>query len=690
MDLSSPKVQLVESHLFSVLTFVALFSFTCVGDMAKAQDLSRQDEIFWRTNEDKSITWDITTEKRLPHDDNIEMSGSLVSGIIRYNVDKARQVQIRRDVIFPQLRKYSKSNESMYRAYLRSEYNDDILPVITIAEKKYETGVLDSVRIRGKIAFYFKEMDGISVIRSFFPSMEKRCFVEKWTLINTGKKPQSLRIGATELKQEEIGWQGIYHRKIVTDAQDKVTILPGDKYEFGIYFTATQNDEPQATASFEEVEHQRDLFLDSVSNNLILKSPDKIINTLFFFSKIRAAESIFRSRLGLVHSPGGGSYYVGIWANDQAEYSGPFFSYLGYQKGVQAAMNAYRIFQSNIPKDGGKIWASFELDVTFPFGEYDRGDAAMIAYGATHFLLASGDREKANEIWPLVNWCLEYSRKRVTSEGIVASESDELEGRFPAGSANLSTSSLYYGALIQAARLAKAMGKPASLVAGYNARAQKLAQAIEKYFGAKMDDLDTYRYYKENATLRSWICMPLVVGLNKRKNGTLDALFDRLWSANGVLTELKKEEGRPKVFWDRGTLYAFRGAFKAGAADRALERLLSYSATRLTGFRVPYVVEAWPENGMVHLSAESALYCRIFTEGLLGLEPTSFNTLLLQPNLPAKWDYIELKNVMAFNTAIDVYVKREGDKLRLKVIQKGKVLSEKVIANNARISVAVK
>lgn len=668
----------------------AIFLSICIGGLAEGQDLSRQDEIFWHTNEDNGITWNITNEERLPHDDNIEMSGLLVSGIIRYKVDKARHVQIGRDVIFPQLRKFSKSDESMYRAYLRSDYSDDILPVITLDDRKYEPGVLDSVRIKGKIAFYFKENDGIRVARSFFPSMEKRCFVEKWTLINTGSKPRTLMIGATELKQEEAGWHGIYHRRVATDAKGKVIIQPGGRYEFGIYFTATKNDEPQPKASFAEVEHRRDLFLDSISNNLVLTSPDKIINTLFYFSKIRAAESIFLSRLGLVHSPGGGSYYVGIWANDQAEYSGPFFSYLGYQAGEQAAMNAYRIFKANIPKNGGKMWASFELDVTFPFGEYDRGDAAMIAYGATHFLLASGDRAKASEIWPLIDWCLEYSRKRVTAEGVVASESDELEGRFPAGLANLSTSSLYYGALIQAARLAKAMGKPASLVAGYNTMAQKLSHAIERYFGAKMEGLDTYRYYKENTTLRSWICMPLVVGLTERKNGTLDALFERLWSANGVLTELKKEQSGPKVFWDRGTLYAFKGAFKAGAADKALERLVSYSKTRLTGFRVPYVVEAWPENGMVHLSAESALYCRIFTEGLLGVEPTGFNTFLLRPDLPAKWDHVALKNMIAFGTSIDIDVQREKDKLRVKVVQKGRVISEKLIKNGTQVAVAIK
>jgi hypothetical protein len=79
---------------------------------AHSQDLKQQNEIFWHTDNSHGITWDITNEKRLPHDDNMEMSGSLVSGIISYKVDQTKQVHITRDVIFPQLRKYTKSNES--------------------------------------------------------------------------------------------------------------------------------------------------------------------------------------------------------------------------------------------------------------------------------------------------------------------------------------------------------------------------------------------------------------------------------------------------------------------------------------------------------------------------------------------------------------------------------------------------
>jgi len=659
-------------------------------ELSSAQDLRQQNEIFWHTNANSGITWDITNEKRLPHEDNIEMSGSMVSGIITYKVDANNRLNISRDIIFPQLRNYTKPNESMYRAYLRSSYNDDILPVITYDKRKYEIGKLDSIQINGKISFFFKENDGIKVIRSFFPSMDKRLFVEKWTLVNSGSAPKTLGIGGTEYTQNEAGWNGQYHRKITTDAKSEITIAPGEKYEFGIFFSATIDQEAQPEKSVTQVERQRDLFLDSIQNNLQLRSPDKMLNTLFYFSKIRASESIFKSRLGLVHSPGGGNYYIGIWANDQAEYSGPFFAYLGYQTGMQAAMNAYRIFKQNIPKDGSKMWASFELDVTFPFGEYDRGDAAMIAYGATQFLMASGDIKKAEEIWPLIDWCLKYCDKRVTKDGVVASESDELEGRFPSGKANLSTSSLYYGALRQASNLAKAMGKPAKEIANYKQRADRLSKSIEAYFGAKIEGLDTYKYYKENVTLRSWICLPLVVGLNARKDATLDALFNKLWSANGVLTELKPDDTRGKVFWDRGTLYAFKGAFKAGAADKALEKLTAYSKTRLTGFRVPYVVEAWPENGMAHLSAESALYCRIFTEGILGLEPTGFQTFTLKPNLPTDWDFMEVKNIYAFNTVLNIQLKRENSKLRLIVTEKGKELTNQLIQNGMQTVIKTK
>lgn len=679
------KRNLLSSFRFLIASIVSLF---ILCNDANAQAFEHQDEIFW-TVKDDGITWNLAGEKRLPHSDNIEMSGQQVSGIISYKVTAEKQVEITRDIIFPQLRKYTRSNESPYRAYLRDQYKDNILPTIISGQKKFETGTLDSIRINGKISFYFKERDGLRLVRTFFPSMTERAFVEKWTLINIGNTAKNLKIGVTDLLQQETGVYGEYRRRVFNDSSS-VTISPGKEYQFAIYYTGALNNERLTNLSWQHAEQERNIFLDTISRNMVLSTPSKTINTLFYFSKIRAAESIFRSKLGLVHSPGGGNYYAGIWANDQLEYSGPFFAYLGYQNGLTAAMNAYRIFQHNIPKDNGKIWASFEMDVSMPFGEYDRGDAAMIAFGATHFLLASGDREKATALWPLVGWCLDYCKKRLTTDGIVASESDELEGRFPSGTANLATSSLYYGALVQAARLAEAMNMPKTVVADFKTRAKQLSFNIDRYFGADINGLKTYRYYKENTTLRSWICLPLVVGLNERKSGTLNALFNYLWSANGVLTEGGGKNGVPQVFWDRGTLYAFRGAFKAGEANKSLERLLSYSQTRLTGFRVPYAVEAWPENSMAHLSAESALYCRIFTEGLLGLEPTGFHSFTLQPHLPDQWDHVDIKQIKAFNTSFDIRIARVKGKLRVTVIQAGKSVFKKVVNIGQQVNVTLK
>lgn len=81
----------------------------------------------------------------------------------------------------------------------------------------------------------------------------------------------------------------------------------------------------------------------------------------------------------------------------------------------------YRPIPSSIIAEGTDIWN----------GAGDRGDAAMIAYGAARYALARGDAAEAAEVWPLVEWCLEYCRRRLTGDGVVASDSDELEGRFP-------------------------------------------------------------------------------------------------------------------------------------------------------------------------------------------------------------------------------------------------------------------
>ncbi|MDE6423950.1 MAG: hypothetical protein K2K95_11115, partial [Muribaculaceae bacterium] len=126
-------------------------------------------------------------------------------------------------------------------------------------------------------------------------------------------------------------------------------------------------------------------------------------------------------------------------------------------------------------------------------------------------------------------------------------------------------------------------------------------------------------------------------------------------------------------FWDRSTLYALRGVYAVGATDKATEYLKKYSNTRLLGDHVPYAIEAWPEGGQRHLSAESGLYGRIITEGMFGIRPTGFRSFTLTPRLPSEWNDMALRHVRAFGADMDINVERlSGGKLKVTVADGGK------------------
>lgn len=664
-----------------------------VDTKAQQKDINIQTEQFWKLAVNHSIIWDLTTENKLPHSDNIEMNGRKVAAIITYKVDKNRTLSIKRNIIFPQLRIFiesSANNWRKYRAYLKDEYSDEFIPAITVNERTFEPGVLDSVLINGKITFYHAESQGLVVSRTLVPSMSERLFVENWSFKNVTNISIQIEVGKLKFLQEQEGQNGHFTRKIYVLGQGIYTIPPGGTFNMDICFSAQLNDEPAINLTSKEVFDERNSFLDNIQNNLVLETPDPVLNRLFEFSKIRAAESIYDTKMGLVHSPGGGRYYTGVWANDQAEYSGPFFPYLGYQTGNIAAMNAYRQFLNNIPEGDGNFWSSFEMEGTLTCCGGDRGDAAMIAFGASQYALSSGNKLEATELWPLIEWSLDYCHRHKNEYGVINSDSDEMEGRIATGGANLATSSLYYGALNQSVLLARALGFHKDVVKKFEKRANKLRIDIEAYFGKEIDSLETYQYFKDYPYLRHWICLPLVVGIDDRKEGTLDALFTKLWTNNGVKVEHNPTLEEPNLFWDRGTLYAFRGAFKAGAANRGLEKLHEYSKTRLLGFHVPYVVEAWPEGNMAHLSAESALYCRIYTEGILGIVPTGFKSFELTPNIPDDWDYFNLRKIKAFDSEFDILIQRDEQKLNIKIKQDDKTIYSDKIKNGETLSVQFK
>ena len=75
---------------------------------------------------------------------------------------------------------------------------------------------------------------------------------------------------------------------------------------------------------------------EEAAGTLVLETPSPAFDTLFRFAKFRTLESLYFTRGGMVHSPGGyNRYLAAIWANDQAEYACPFMPYLGVPVAIE-------------------------------------------------------------------------------------------------------------------------------------------------------------------------------------------------------------------------------------------------------------------------------------------------------------------------------------------------------------------
>ena len=656
-----------------------LFCFACLGSFVKAQR--------WALNAEGGITWQVRPGDA-PHSDHIEMSGLQVSTVVRYGVDANGAFLLNRGMVWPLLRTIpNNTHASLMRKMGWNPLENVLVGNAQLREQVQSISLDGTMTVRSLCPVRGGEVE---LTRVLFPSTSLPAFCEKYTLKNLGDKPvpvEASNVRSEILTPKERGVAGTYHLIQTLSGGFSRQLQPGEEVSFYVTTAGFKEGETEVVPDVEKELQARKSLIQTFWSSLVFDSPDPVINTMFAFAKIRGAESIYQTAGGLMHGPGGESYYAAIWANDQAEYINPFFPFLGYDKGNGSALNSYKHFArfmndaykpipSSIIAEGTDIWN----------GAGDRGDAAMIAYGAGRYALARGDRSEAEQLWPLIEWCLEYCRRQLNEQGVVASDADELENRFPAGDANLCTSSLYYDALNSAVYLGKALNKPGKQTAQYAREAKQLKKDIEAYFGATVEGFETYQYYDGNDILRSWICIPLTVGIYDRAEATIAALFSpRLWTENGLLTQAGSE-----TFWDRSTLYALRGVYAAGETEKATEYLKFYSAQRLLGEHVPYAIEAWPEGNQRHLSAESGLYCRIITEGMFGIRPTGFRSFTMTPRLPAEWDHISLKSVRAFGSDFDISVVRDGEKLAVSVTSGEKVVLKKTIKEGQTLTVSLK
>lgn len=553
------------------------------------------------------------------------------------------------------------------KGWVMADVKADSNPTLQVNGRAPRCDVPSTVAFDGMLTVVYPASEGIVATRTVYCSQRNPVVVEEWQLHNATDKSLTVDFKApakvtNATENTLLVWTG--------QGPASTVVKPGGTVSLATCLQARSKDAPDTNSAIDvAAEHaaRRGLAEAAWHGPGRLETPEPLLDHAFALQKLHVLECPIETIKGVIVHNGSLRYSPGIWANDPVEYSSPLFPFFGDPELNRASMGMYRIWQDYCLKHGIEPFPGSFEHPDLKLVQRDRGDDAMVLYGLSKFLLFQGDHAAAEEMWPLIEMSAASVLKHTTAEGIVASKTDEMEGRYPTGDANLSTSALAYGGYRLAARLAQSLGKPVAM--GFDQRADALRKGIEAYFGAEVEGFKTYRYYHENTTLRGWILLPLAMGITERQEATVAALMsDKLWPHRLAGADILAESTRPTE-WGRETYYALRVLFKAGHTDDALEIARRVVQAQVFGSKGPY-----PDEDAIDMLCPGSLYPRVFTEGMFGIVPTGLDSFECTPWLPKAWPRMALRDVRAFGRAWDLVVEREGDRQTVTVHSEGKTL----------------
>ncbi|HWR92280.1 MAG TPA: hypothetical protein VN300_07625 [Desulfobacterales bacterium] len=537
-------------------------------------------------------------------------------------------------------------------------------PEVRINDQPWKSEFPSSVTFDGLLTLTYPEAGGVVATRTVYPSMTRALVIEEWQVRNTTGKRVAVTVAPARTVKpvgEDIA--------IVWSCPGVKTaaVKAGGVLSFATCVQARLAAEPDLAVNVAAERGARRALAEAAwSGPGRLETPEPALDVAFALQKFHVLETPIETIKGVITHNGSLTYSPGIWANDPVEYSSPVFPFFGDAELNRASMNMYRVWQEYCQEKGIMPFPGSFEGPGLKLVQRERGDDAMVLYGLSKFLLFQGDRAAAEELWPLIEFSA-ASVLRHTTNGIIASRTDEMEGRYPTGEANLSTSALAYGGYRQAARLAQALGKP--VAAEFDQRAEALRKGIEAYFGAEVEGFKTYRYYQGNTTLRGWILLPLAMGITERQEATVAALMsDKLWPHRMAGADILAESTRPTE-WGRETYYALRVLFKAGHTEDALDITRRVVQAQIFGSKGPY-----PDEDAIDMLCPGSLYPRVFTEGMFGIVPTGLDSFECTPWLPKAWPRMALRDLRAFGRAWDLVVERAGDQQKVSVRSGGKTV----------------
>jgi hypothetical protein len=538
-------------------------------------------------------------------------------------------------------------------------------PWLRINDRVVE-GFPAAVTFDGALILTYPEIQGTTVTRTVYPSTTQAVVIEEWQVRNTAGSKVAVKVEPGRKSMATVGKVNVF-RTCQGGTVD--SLKPGEVFSFATTVHALPADaQDKGIDVAAERAARRALAEAAWRGPGRLETPEPMLDMAYALQKLHVLECPIETGKGIITHNGSLTYSPGIWANDPVEYSSPVFPFFGDAGLNRAGMNMYRVWQDYCQQHGIIPFPGSFEGTALKLTQKERGDDAMVLYGLSKFLLFQGDRAAATELWPLIEFSAASVMKHTTADGIVASQTDEMEDRYPTGTANLSTSSLAYGGYRQAAHLARALGK-GPVAADCDRRADALRAAIEAWFGAEVEGFKTYRYYKENTTLRGWILLPLAMGISERRDATVAALTSaKLWPHKMTGADILAESTRPTE-WGRETYYALRALFKAGRTEEALDLTRRVVKAQIFGSKGPY-----PDEDAIDMLCPGSLYPRVFTEGVFGIVPTGLDSFECTPWLPKDWPRMALRDVRAFGQAWDLLVERAGDQQKVTVTRGGRTV----------------
>jgi|GEM_PF-2214146 len=177
----------------------------------------------WILGEGMTTVWPVATDARLPHGDYIEQGGLRCGQVVNYGVDAHRRLSMKRGVVWPGLRVIPNDTTGSLIRHFGSEAE----PVVKVDGVSLGRVVLDRVLLDGTLTVQGRADQDLAVTRCTFPSPERRCAMDRWTLRNTGTKDRTVTVASLVLRQHVPGPYGTNRIEVSCTAPASTVLVPG-------------------------------------------------------------------------------------------------------------------------------------------------------------------------------------------------------------------------------------------------------------------------------------------------------------------------------------------------------------------------------------------------------------------------------------------------------------------------------